>query len=141
MTRETLIAAMEAEPHEEAHRLVFADWCEENGEIELSKALRGDGVILLRPVIDTPLGELQDSYDWKEVFGEGGGGNTDKGTDPIPPDSDVDLTPPNLADVIEVVASSVERGDYAETDCLGVFRLKDGRYLVASGSCDTTGWD
>lgn len=28
-----------------------------------------------------------------------------------------------------------------ESDWLGVFRLKDGRYAVCSGGCDYTGWD
>lgn len=85
------------------------------------------------------LTNLKDDYDWREVFGEGGGGNTDKETDPCPPGSDIDTTPPNIADVVEVIAAV--NGENDGPEWLGVFLLKDGRYLVAEGSCDYTGWD
>lgn len=85
------------------------------------------------------LDELAASYDWREVFGEGNGGNTDKVLDACPPGAEVDLTPPTIADVAEVVASA--DGENDEAEWVGVFRLKDGRFLVASGWCDYTGWD
>ena len=44
-------------------------------------------------------------------------------------------------DVAAVLASSVEHGDYAETDCAALLRLTDGRHVFMSASCDTTGWD
>lgn len=46
-----------------------------------------------------------------------------------------------LVDVADVLHQSVRFGDYAETFVVGVFRLRDGRFGVARGDCDTTGWD
>lgn len=91
------------------------------------------------PKLEITLEELQGSYDWCEVFGEGSGGNTDKVTDECPPGADVDRTPPNRSDVAEVIAAV--NGENDGDDWIGVFRLKDGRFLVAEGSCDYTGWD
>src|SRR5262245_40809954 len=85
------------------------------------------------------LEQLMDSYDWGEVFGEGSGGNTDKQTDSIPDHSDIDTTPPNRSDVSGILAAV--NGENDEDEWIGVFKLKDGRYLIASGSCDYTGWD
>lgn len=85
------------------------------------------------------LEQLRTSYDWEEVFGEGGGGNCDQQTDACPPGSDVDTTPPKRADVAEVIAAV--NGENDESSWVGVFRLNDGRFLVAQGSCDYTGWD
>lgn len=81
--------------------------------------------------------ELLDSYDWAEVFGEGSGINTDKSTDAVgdcPPDP-----APDRAAVAAVLAS--RDGENDESAWMGVFLLKDGRYLYAEGSCDYTGWD
>lgn len=80
-----------------------------------------------------------DDYDWAEVFGEGGGGNTDKTTDVCPPGSSVDPTPPMREDVVEIIAMVDGAND--EEDWVGVFRLKDGRFCLAYGGCDYTGWD
>jgi hypothetical protein len=83
------------------------------------------------------LDELQQSYDWAEVFGEGSGGNCDKKTDAVGACSP---TPePSRADVAEILA--MRDGENDGDVWIGVFRLKDGRYLHASGSCDYTGWD
>ena len=88
--------------------------------------------------IDIPA--IYDDYDWKEVFGEGEGGNCDKSkVDAIPDDAAIDLTPPMLADVVEVVCAANGENDGAAW--IGVFKLRDGRYVVAEGSCDYTGWD
>jgi hypothetical protein len=84
------------------------------------------------------LAELN-NYDWEEVFGEGTGGNTDKTTDVCPPGSSVDPTPPMREDVVEIIA--MVDGEKDEADWVGVFRLKDGRFLLAYGGCDYTGWD
>ena len=46
-----------------------------------------------------------------------------------------------VADVESVVSAGMEWGDYAETTCVGIFRLKDGRFGYVSAGCDTTGWD
>lgn len=43
------------------------------------------------------------------------------------------------ADVTSIIAAV--NGENDGPDWLGVFTLKDGRFLVASGGCDYTGWD
>lgn len=91
------------------------------------------------PVAEVTLEHLQSDYDWAEVFGEGSGCNTDKTTDECPPGCGVDRTPPNRKDVAEVFAAV--NGEPDAEDWVGVFRLKDGRWLAASGGCDYTGWD
>lgn len=83
--------------------------------------------------------DIVDDYDWKEVFGEGDGGNCGKDTDPCPPQSDIDTTAPLLNDVAEIIA--LVNGENDGDEWAGVFLLKDGRYCVATGSCDYTGWD
>ena len=80
-----------------------------------------------------------ESSNWAQVFADENAGNVTKDVSPIPETSSVDLTPPSRADVAEVLASV--NGGYDEADWLGVFRLHDGRFLVASGGCDYTGWD
>ncbi len=90
-------------------------------------------------VKDVTVEELQDDYNWEEVFGEGSGGNCDKTTDPCPPQSDIDPTPPMRSDVVEVIAAI--DGENDGDDWIGVFLLKDGRYCVAIGGCDYTGWE
>jgi hypothetical protein len=82
---------------------------------------------------------LLESCAWGEVFGEGSGGNTDKATDACPPGAAVDLTPPTRADVADVIAAA--HGENAEAEWVGVFRLRDGRFLLATGWCDYTGFD
>lgn len=89
--------------------------------------------------IEITLDELRDSYDWAEVFGEGGGGNCNNETDACPPEADINCTPPTRADVVEIVAAV--NGENDGPEWIGVFLLRDGRYLVAEGSCDYTGWD
>ncbi len=79
------------------------------------------------------------NYDWAEVFGEGTGGNCDQQTDPCPPDSTIDTSPPKREDVARIIA--MVDGENDEAEWVGVFELKDGRFLLASGSCDYTGWD
>ena len=85
------------------------------------------------------LAEL-DSYDWAEVFGEGSGGNCT----PIIPNRHVDdTTTPNHTfsreDVAEIYGQVEGENDGPSWVVYG--RLKDGRYFVAEGSCDYTGWD
>lgn len=88
---------------------------------------------------DIDIDTIKGDYDWKAVFGEDSGGNTSKATDAIPPHSKVDTTPPNLADVKTVIAAVNGENDGAEW--LGLFELNDGRFCVAGGGCDYTGWD
>lgn len=77
---EALFAAIQATPEEDTPRLVYADWLEENGRPNEAKTWRR------RPSLDISVNDLPNDYDWKEVFGEGTGGNTDKGRiDACPP--------------------------------------------------------
>lgn len=81
--------------------------------------------------------ELLDDYDWAHVFGEEDDGNCDDSTDAIgtcPADP-----PPRREDVAEIICS--RDGENDGESWIGVFRLKDGRYLFAEGGCDYTGWD
>ncbi len=91
------------------------------------------------PVLEVTLQTLRSSYGWDEVFGQGSGGITTNAVDECPPGSKVDRTPPSIEDVVEIIAAV--NGENDEEEWLGVFRLADGRYLVASGSCDYSGWD
>lgn len=118
--------------------LVFAasDAFEESGEMEIAKTLRAMSGGFVKEV---RLEDLPGDYDWKEVFGEGDGGHTTKDTDVCPPGSDVDATPPNIADVAEIIAAV--NGENDGDEWAGIFRLNDGRFLMASGGCDYTGWD
>lgn len=135
-TRQQFIEAIRENPDDEATRFVFADWLEENGDMPTANRLREGAV---KPVRDISLDALSDDYGWGEVFGEGSGGNCNKKTDPCPPGSDVDCTPPSRADVVEVIASA--NGENDGPEWIGVFRLRDGRFLLAYGGCDYTGWD
>lgn len=85
------------------------------------------------------LDQLQSDSDWAEVFGEGSGGNTDKRTEAVPPGSSVSTEPADRSNVAQILAAVNGENDGA--DWVGLFLLKDGRYLVASGGCDYTGWD
>lgn len=117
-------------------RQVMADYWGERGEVFREHILR-TGATLVR---DVEANDLAGEYDWQEVFGEGSGGNCDKSRCELcPPDSTVDGTAPNIADVAEAVATI--NGENDESSWVGIFLLKDGRWLVAEGSCDYTGWD
>ena len=91
-------------------------------------------------VKEIDLATLMDSYDWAEVFGEGTGRNCDKSdVDECPPGCGIDRAPPSRSDVVEVIAAV--NGENDESDWVGLFKFRDGRYLAASGGCDYTGWD
>jgi hypothetical protein len=91
------------------------------------------------PIVEITLEELKDSYDWAEVFADRSSGNTTKETTEVPPGSDVSTRPASREDVIEIIAAV--NGENDGEEWIGVFLLRDGRYLVAQGSCDYTGWD
>lgn len=86
------------------------------------------------------LEELQNDRDWINVFADEGNyaaGNCDKETEGV---GDCPTEPaPTRADVVEILA--IRDGEPDAIDWLGVFRLRDGRYLFAQGGCDYTGWD
>lgn len=90
-------------------------------------------------VIEITLDELLNDYDWAEVFADESSGNTDKQTSVVAPGISVDLTPPTRHDVSKIIAAV--NGERDGPEWVGLFVLKDGRYLVAVGSCDYTGWD
>ena len=80
------------------------------------------------------------SHDWAEVFGEGGGGNcTPIIPQPEPPLSDISRETFSRDDVSEIFGQ-VE-GENDGDDWIVYGRLKDGRFFVARGGCDYTGWD
>jgi hypothetical protein len=58
-------------------------------------------------------------------------------------DYHADRIPVPLREVAAVIAEDRSPGPsgYGEEEIVGVFRLKDGRFLYVSGGCDTTGWD
>lgn len=89
--------------------------------------------------IEITIEELLDSYDWEEVFGEGPGGNCNGVIQVVPPGADISSDGVKRTDVTEIIAAV--NGERDESDWVGVFLLKDGRYLVAEGGCDYTGWD
>ncbi len=88
---------------------------------------------------DIDLPELLDDYDWCEVFGEGTGGNCDGVIQVVPPGAKVDSSGVSRAMVVEVIAAV--NGENDGDQWVGLFRLNDGRFLVAEGGCDYTGWD
>lgn len=127
-----------SEKDDESARMVFSDWCEERGHVQLAKRLR-DGPVWLRPVKEIDLPQLLEDGDWAQVFADENSGNVSKDVDACPPGSDVDLTAPGRADVAKILAAV--NGENDAKDWEGVFELRDGRYLLATGGCDYTGWD
>ena len=77
------------------------------------------------------LDELHASYDWREAF---------KYADAPQPCAGFDgpTTIAAIDDVAEVVAS--DDGENDGPDWVGVFRLRDGRFLFLTAGCDFTGW-
>jgi len=83
------------------------------------------------------LGQLE-GYDWAEVFGEGSGGNCT----PIRPDTsrtDCSAVTFSREDVAEIKGIVEGENDGPHWRVWG--KLKDGRWFVARGWCDYTGWD
>lgn len=89
--------------------------------------------------VEITLEQLLTDYDWAQVFADENAGNVSKNTEGVPPGSLVNTEPPSRADVSRILAAV--NGENGGADWLGLFLLKDGRYLVASGGCDYTGWD
>lgn len=91
------------------------------------------------PVVEITLAELLNDSNWAQVFADENAGNVSKALDECPPGCGVDRTEISRPDVAEIIAAV--NGDNDGPDWVGVFRLKDGRFLAASGGCDYTGWD
>jgi hypothetical protein len=87
-------------------------------------------------VCEITLENLEGSYDWEEVFGEGNGGNCTQDVESLDGTSTSQV---RRSDVVEIIAAV--NGENDGDDWIGVFRLNDGRFLVAAGGCDYTGWD
>lgn len=83
--------------------------------------------------------KLRESDDWQIIFGQESGMGFSNVPSSANPGSDVSLDPVFIDDVQEVISifESINDGWVG----IGLFRLKDGRYLSASGGCDMTGWD
>ena len=81
-----------------------------------------------------------DDYDWAEVFGEGTGGNCST-IKPNRNPTDTTTSPDTFSreDVAEIKGMSEGERDERSWIVWGI--LKDGRYFVARGHCDYTGWD
>ena len=77
-----------------------------------------------------------DSYDWKCVFGEECEYNCDAEVESY---DETSCGPVSRADVKKIIAAL--NGENDSCDWVGLFLLKDGRYLAATGGCDYTGWD
>lgn len=85
------------------------------------------------------LPELNDG-DWAEVFGEGNGGNcTPIQPNRAPHDKTTRLDTFSRLDVKKIHGQS--DGERDERDWIVWGRLHDGRWFVARGGCDYTGWD
>ena len=53
-----------------------------------------------------------------------------------------DKIPASVDDIARIIAEhSVSPEGYSSEDVVGVYELKDGRFLYVTGGCDTTGWD
>lgn len=80
-----------------------------------------------------------DSYDWAEVFGEGTGGNCTAIIPDAPPGSTVSKATFTREDVAEILGQ--QDGENDGDDWIVWGKLKDGRFFIARGGCDYTGWD
>lgn len=81
-----------------------------------------------------------DDCDWAEVFGEGGGGNCTPIIPNRPPgDSTTSSATFGREDVKELCG--ISDGENDERDWIVWGLLRDGRYFIARGGCDYTGWD
>jgi uncharacterized protein (TIGR02996 family) len=142
-SKEDFLKMIAANRDETNTRLVYADFLQERGAKVLPYVIRQQVAMGLSfattPVRDVSLATLRDDYNWCEVFGQGTGGLCSQKADACPPGAAVDTTPPNIEDVVGIVAAVNGENDGA--DWLGLFEMRDGRIVVASGGCDYTGWD
>ncbi len=81
--------------------------------------------------------DILNDYDWAEVFGEGTGGNCKPIQPRRIPGENCSREGFTREDVDEILG--MDEKDGPEWVICG--KLKDGRFFVAAGSCDYTGWD
>lgn len=79
-----------------------------------------------------------DDYNWAEVFGEGS--SMSKISPNRPPHDDKTSTDTFSREDVALISGMVE-GDNDGPPWVIYGQLKDGRWFVARGSCDYTGWD
>lgn len=89
-------------------------------------------------VIEINLEELVNDSDWAQVFADENAGNVSK-TVAVIPGENVSNNEVSRADVVRIIAAANGENDGDQWE--GLFLLKDGRYLIAEGGCDYTGWD
>lgn len=82
-----------------------------------------------------------DDWDWAEVFGFcGEEGSANNRVLPQPcVGYNGKIKPVSRKDVKRIIA--MEEGENNGETWVGVFKLKDGRYLFVEAGCDYTGWD
>lgn len=80
-----------------------------------------------------------DDYDWAEVFGEGTGGNCAPIIPGYAPGETCNAETFSREDVSRIKGQS--EGENDERDWIVWGELKDGRWFIAVGGCDYTGWD
>lgn len=81
-----------------------------------------------------------DTYDWAEVFGEGNGGNCTPIRPNIRPGDEETSKETFSREDVELIRGQIE-GENDGASWIVYGKLKDGRWFVAAGSCDYTGWD
>lgn len=57
------------------------------------------------PNIEINLEDLNSDYNWAQVFADENSGNVSKDTREIPPGSDIDISPADRSDVVEIIAA------------------------------------
>lgn len=85
-------------------------------------------------VRELTLEAFRESYDWEEIF--------DQFVNPVTPvlgDTVVGIGKISRGDVRDIIALVEGEGD--GPDWVGLFKLKDKRYVTVTAGCDYTGWD
>lgn len=88
--------------------------------------------------------EFFQDYNWREAFGYVGEPDTEARGHTVhalsrAAGATCSINPITCDDVAEIIAASA--GERDEHSWIGVFRIRDGRYLFVSAWCDYTGWD
>ena len=96
--------------------------------------------------------ERINDYNWAEAFGFAGdnGGQDHVGyysapctieqVERVPGQQNLVSNAPCLREDVEAIIA-IDDGENDEANWLGLFKMKDGRYLALSAGCDYTGWD
>jgi len=79
----------------------------------------------------TSVSNLVADYNWQEAFGQAA--SNVESVDSAP------KTTFSVDDIARII--SAENGQNDEEEWVGVFELKDGRFVFVAAGCDYTGWD